>query len=613
MDTLPPHPPHDPPHDPPPPTLAQLRRLPGASTYRLANKAILKMRKALNLKDAFELSFKNWGSGNEVFDWYTGLPNKNIHTIQLRKERKAPFYHEYIMIRLRNDTYWRIDRRQQEHEPSPIKCIEELGVPAYDTIMQMSGMGSSLGLDPTLGGASDCMVELEFKNAVDLGLVLRICCAIKAHPKAEAYTLQRYNCFFFAQTVIMCTACGASNWGGWREPTRGNNGQEGPWKSPNAPLDKIWSDLNNVNRPDNSSWKSTEKFNHKWDTLFQQSNALVQASPLLRHADRCNYCLESQSVHRQRSMSREINRLKDELLEYWNKEYRELLDEAYWTNHIKFIESGIWRIVAPNTSEEDCRNMLEKKLVDIQTKWDHYSEERLVKLLASVRDLLDPAEVCDSWYPDPDEWKSTWTCKDGGPVKAAMDKWERDVQSFIQKEFSKIKGVLETQTIQRSTQIHTAAMQTRVESFEQAMTIRLRGLDENKFLEPTETAEENAEPSGSVMSLERRSVFSGKTFGTVFSKMTTRATKIKHKVRRLFKGPNNLDEVQIALLERRIRVFITKHGDNVQTYRTWLKCTSVGVQGDMKQAMDDVWHQVTGLPHLIAKDGTTAEKLAFVD
>ncbi|KAH7326916.1 hypothetical protein B0J17DRAFT_222321 [Rhizoctonia solani] len=175
------------------------------------------MRKALSLKEAFELLFNNWGPGNEVFDWYTGLPNKSIHTIHLRKERKSPFYHEYITFRLRDDTYWRIDRRQFQDEPTPINCIYEPGVPAHDTIIQTTGLGSPLGRDPLLGSASGCMIELEFKKDVDVGLVLRICRAIKAHPKAKVYTLQRYNSYFFAQTIIMCIACGVSNWGGWGE------------------------------------------------------------------------------------------------------------------------------------------------------------------------------------------------------------------------------------------------------------------------------------------------------------------------------------------------------------------------------------------------------------
>ncbi|CAE7087654.1 unnamed protein product [Rhizoctonia solani] len=49
---------------------------------------------------------------------------------------------------------------------------------------------------------------------VHLALILKICQQIQAHRLARVYTLQRYNCYFFAQTLIMCIACGASNWVG---------------------------------------------------------------------------------------------------------------------------------------------------------------------------------------------------------------------------------------------------------------------------------------------------------------------------------------------------------------------------------------------------------------
>lgn len=197
-----------------PPTLADLRRLPGASTYRVANAAILLARKALKLEDQFELTFEDWGPGNRVYDWYKGLRNPNVQVMQLRKERASPFYHEFIALQLKDGTFWRIDRRQHQDERTPINCIQPTGVPAFDTIEQVNGLGLFLGLDPLSTGASNSMIELEFKQDVDVGLVLRICRAIKEHTYAKVYTLQRYNCFFFAQTVVMCTACGVSDWAG---------------------------------------------------------------------------------------------------------------------------------------------------------------------------------------------------------------------------------------------------------------------------------------------------------------------------------------------------------------------------------------------------------------
>ncbi|CAE6442630.1 unnamed protein product [Rhizoctonia solani] len=589
-----------------PPTLADLHRLPGASTYRIANKAILAARKALKLQRPFELEFQNWGPQNAVYTWYKALQNPNIHTLHLRKERQAPFFHEFIVVRLKDGTYWRIDRRQLQDEPTPINCIQEQGVPAFDTIEQVTGMGSFLGLDPLLAAASDCMVELEFKKDVDVGLVLRICRAIKEHPKANVYTLQRYNCFFFAQTMLMCTACGASDWAGWGEPI--GNGPS-PWKSPNAPLDEKWSDMDNARRLEGFNWNPTESFHHEWVELSKQSNAVVHASPLLMHADHCNYCLESQEPDRQRSLSSEINRLKHELVDYWDKEYRRLLNEAYRMNHGKFVDSGVWGIIKANKAEEDCKTMLPDKLAVIQADWDTYSQERLGKLLDTVGKILDPTKACEAWYEDPDEWGLEWNCKGGGPVKPAKEKWEQDINNFIKAEFTNLKARLETQasrlhhmlgsrcdkccqTIQSSFQVHEAAMRARMESFEQAMTIKLRELDEHEFLKPTQPG---TDPSGKLLP-DQATVFSKqtkRTFGTAvsskISKVTKRATKIRNRMRRLFKGSHQLESVDIMQMERRIGVFLNRHGDNVQTYKPWLKCTSEGVQKDMKNGMNEIW------------------------
>ncbi|KDN43389.1 hypothetical protein RSAG8_06173, partial [Rhizoctonia solani AG-8 WAC10335] len=543
-----------------PPTLADLHRLPGASTYRIANKAILAARKALKLQRPFELEFQNWGPQNAVYTWYKALQNPNIHTLHLRKERQAPFFHEFIVVRLKDGTYWRIDRRQLQDEPTPINCIQEQGVPAFDTIEQVTGMGSFLGLDPLLAAASDCMVELEFKKDVDVGLVLRICRAIKEHPKANVYTLQRYNCFFFAQTMLMCTACGASDWAGWGEPT--GNGPS-PWKSPNAPLDEKWSDMDNARRLEDFNWNPTESFNHE---PLQLLSRIPRARPTTQSE--------------QRDQSTETH----ELVDYWDKEYRRLLNEAYRMNHGKFVDSGVWGIIKANKAEEDCKTMLPDKLAVIQADWDTYSQERLGKLL----------DTC------------VFT---GGPVKPAKEKWEQDIDNFIKAEFTNLKARLETQasrlhrmlgsrcdkccqTIQSSFQVHEAAMRARMESFEQAMTIKLRELDEHEFLKPTQPG---TDPSGKLLP-DQATVFSKqtkRTFGTAvsskMSKVTKRATKIRNRMRRLFKGSHQLESVDIMQMERRIGVFLYRHGDNVQTYKPWLKCTSEGVQKDMKNGMNEIW------------------------
>ncbi|CAE6459767.1 unnamed protein product [Rhizoctonia solani] len=405
-------------------------------------------QKLLRLETPVDISFKDnqWTSGNPMYDWYSRRINEgkvSVETMQLRKELSAPFFHEFVVFSLRGGGFYRIDRRQLPNEELPIDAIYTHGVEACDTIEEVPDLNS------VLYARSKCLIELSFKpdTNVHIGLILRICRAIQKHKGANVYTLQRYNCYFFAQTLVMCIACGASDWAGLGDTKEESANQNGPWRSPNTEFlsSGTMSGLDNIGRLAAFKWNCSESFSHDWSQLSRLSNGLVQSSPLLRHADHCNYCLESQSDHRQRSLSSEINRLKHELIEYWNNTYRKLLVEVYINNHKKFVASGIWKIVEMNTSEEDSRAVVKRNIDNIKTEWENYSRRQFKLLSKTVLDLLDPMEVCDAWYPDPDEWESTWTYKDGGPVRMAMEEWMRETESFFASEFSKLERDLDLQ------------------------------------------------------------------------------------------------------------------------------------------------------------------------
>ncbi|CAE6437906.1 unnamed protein product [Rhizoctonia solani] len=452
--------------------MAELRGLPGAS-YRTANAFIVARRKILKLQDPFEMDFNDWGPGNRSYDWYHSLSNRYIQTIHLRKERESPFYHEFIVFRLRGDrpTFWRIDRRQLPDEQTPLNSIYTEGVPARDTIEQVTSLESRLEV------RSNCMVEIDFQPdvQVDVGLVLKICRAIKADKNAKVYTLQRYNCFFFAQTLIMCTTCGVSDWaglGGVRGKFEGDSSAV-PWKTPNTPYTKE-PGLDNAARRAAFKWNPTDDFEHNWDQLSRLSNALVHASPLLRHADHCDYCLNRQDKTRQRSLSSEIDRVKHQLIDHWNALYRQLLEEIYCMNHAKFVASGVWKIIDKNQSGEDSKKLIDEKMVDIEKEWETYYKQVFSGLLDTVGEMLEPKECCDAWYPDLDEWKSTSVIIDGGPVKAAREEWEKATENFFQGEFPNLQKALEDQAMKSGIEAHTRAMTARVESFKRTMTIKLR-------------------------------------------------------------------------------------------------------------------------------------------
>ncbi|KAG8729789.1 hypothetical protein FRC11_008003, partial [Ceratobasidium sp. 423] len=107
---------------------------PGAS-YRVSNEAVILMRRALGLKPRFRIQFTlKWAQGNPLFDWYNGLTQPLVESMQLRKEHEEPFFHEFVIFRLKGGSYWRIDRRQLPNEKNPLDCLKESGVEASDTI-----------------------------------------------------------------------------------------------------------------------------------------------------------------------------------------------------------------------------------------------------------------------------------------------------------------------------------------------------------------------------------------------------------------------------------------------------------------------------------------------
>ncbi|CAE7084550.1 unnamed protein product [Rhizoctonia solani] len=145
---------------------------------------------------------------DELAKWYNERPTKLVHAVQLRRERAGPYFHQFFAFKLEDGDMFRIDRRLRPDESAPQNSLSDEGIPAYDTIEPV------VAWDDPLFVASDCLISIEFKVEVHLALILKVCQQIQAHQLSKVYTLQRYNCYFFAQTLILCLACGVSNWTG---------------------------------------------------------------------------------------------------------------------------------------------------------------------------------------------------------------------------------------------------------------------------------------------------------------------------------------------------------------------------------------------------------------
>ncbi|CEL57180.1 hypothetical protein RSOLAG1IB_08413 [Rhizoctonia solani AG-1 IB] len=176
------------------------------SSYYISNAAIIFKRVALGLQDPVRIQIDEKGNHGPLYDWYRLHP-QGIRSMQHRKEVQAPFYHEYVTFSLDDGSCFRIDRRQLPNEQSPIECTEDQGVEAYDTIEQIRS------LDDSMYNPSICLIHLDFAKAkVGTPHLFQILRAICKHPVARVYTIQRYNCYFYAHTIILLFLNWASCW-----------------------------------------------------------------------------------------------------------------------------------------------------------------------------------------------------------------------------------------------------------------------------------------------------------------------------------------------------------------------------------------------------------------
>ncbi|KAK2464816.1 hypothetical protein APHAL10511_003234 [Amanita phalloides] len=140
------------------------------------------------------ITCRDWTNG-EIFDWYQRQPYTTVSKLELRKERDH-FRHEFIVIYLDNGWYHRIDRRPVKG--ANVEAISKEGCEAEDSLTPVSDADLAV-----IRSDTDAEITLEFKsNMPDLYNVIAVAVAIHLDPQTKNYTLQQYNCYFVARSVI---------------------------------------------------------------------------------------------------------------------------------------------------------------------------------------------------------------------------------------------------------------------------------------------------------------------------------------------------------------------------------------------------------------------------
>lgn len=130
-------------------------------------------------------------------DWYHDLPSTQFQSLQHRKHPEG-LQHEFIILNMDDGSKCRIERMGDPD--ARFNALSPQGSVAHD-FADYYRPEDLANADPD---PSNIIAEITFPRKLDLTDVLKIWRAIHEGDKTRNYTLQGYNCYFFA-LAIQCS------------------------------------------------------------------------------------------------------------------------------------------------------------------------------------------------------------------------------------------------------------------------------------------------------------------------------------------------------------------------------------------------------------------------
>ncbi|KAG8699944.1 hypothetical protein FRC08_005022 [Ceratobasidium sp. 394] len=140
---------------------------------------------------------QDWMDDNcPVMAWYHQqcVSSTRFRTIEHRRSTEGPFYHEFLLLRLTDGAFCRVERTSDGTENRPVRCN---GSAAHDCIQWFAKEDEAMAAH-----ASSLLNKLELSQEYDIMDVLAICYSVQNNEACRVYTLQRYNCYFMCLTVM---------------------------------------------------------------------------------------------------------------------------------------------------------------------------------------------------------------------------------------------------------------------------------------------------------------------------------------------------------------------------------------------------------------------------
>ncbi|QRV86821.1 hypothetical protein RhiJN_14839 [Ceratobasidium sp. AG-Ba] len=141
-----------------------------------------------------------------VMKWYRDLYGKDtkFRSVEHWENLEGPFFHQFLLLRLADGAACRVERIG---EGSRADAIRYIGCKSHDIIQWRPGFELS-----KLTHGARRIAELDMGQYFDLIDVLSICFAIQKTKPCDAYTLQRYNCYFLCLTILAILTRRVASW-----------------------------------------------------------------------------------------------------------------------------------------------------------------------------------------------------------------------------------------------------------------------------------------------------------------------------------------------------------------------------------------------------------------
>ncbi|KAF8673521.1 hypothetical protein RHS04_07633 [Rhizoctonia solani] len=153
----------------------------------------------------------SWNTRHECLgeEWYNEHKGKTFSTLQYRKQNEAP-WHEFILLFLDDRSVCRVERTGMADENNRHGALFSHEIPAVD-FMQV--LPASVASDYEAGPVKSMLVtEIRYLEEIKLLSVLDICYAMQLDSDAKKYTLWRFNCYFFAWSIILILSRQIAQW-----------------------------------------------------------------------------------------------------------------------------------------------------------------------------------------------------------------------------------------------------------------------------------------------------------------------------------------------------------------------------------------------------------------